>query len=300
MTATCTITSATDPITSLNVTSVVAAGTCTAANTVTVLIVDESGTSIGPISATVVSTAWSIAATDVSTLIDGTLIYEATATDGSAKAFAARAADKNTLETLYISIAEFRSYIHDPSVLDTGPAANAISAACREVDGICGRSFYQSTSVRYFWPDSYYCCQIDDLATTTGLIVQTDTGYDGTYAQTLTINTHFVPEPRNQTQGGVTGWPYTELTSVLTSQWFPIRRYGFRETVKVTGTWGWAAVPDPVKQATFVIAAQLYKLGDAPFGNAGFGEFGVMRVREIPIVGQLLGPYSKTAGVVVA
>lgn len=206
--------------------------------------------------------------------------------------------------TDYIALTELRAYLHDGSVLDSGPAAAAVTAASRMVDTICGRYFSQDSTVsaRYFWPDSSGSVCIDDLSTTTGLLVEVDTAGDGTWSQSWTITTDFYLEPINQTQDGISGWPYTSIQATLGNKYFPTRtHYSYlRPTVKVTGKWGWAAVPDPVKQATFVIAAQLYKLGDAPFGNAGFGEFGVMRVREIPMVNQLLGPFSKTAGVVVA
>ena len=52
----------------------------------------------------------------------------------------------------YITVDELRDYIHDNSVLDSSPAANAVTAASREVDAICGRYFYQDDglSARYF------------------------------------------------------------------------------------------------------------------------------------------------------
>lgn len=300
--ATCTITTVTDPISSVNQTAVTASGTCTASDAVTVTIRDQTGTAVGPVAATEVGTAWSIAATDITDLADGTLIFEATSTSVGDEAFAAKAAYKNTASTLYVTIAEFRDYIHDASVLDSGSASRAIAAACREVDAICGRVFYQTTAVRYFWPDNQGETCIDDLATASGLAVAVDSAGDGTYAQSWAVTTDFFLEPINQIQDGIAGWPYTKLAATFATNYFPIRYTSsiVHPTVKVTGTWGWAAVPDPVKQATLVIAAQLYKMGDAPFGTAGFGEFGVLRVREIPIVQQLLGPYSKTAGVVVA
>ncbi len=192
----------------------------------------------------------------------------------------------------YVTVAELRAYIHDTSSLDAGPAQAAVTSASRKVDAMCGRYFSQDSGVtaRYFYPESYWCCPIDDLSTTTGLIVQTDTGYDGTYATTLTLDTNFGVEPRNQMSGGLTGWPYTELTGITQTWSFPLRWLGHRETVKVTGKWGWLAVPDAVKQATIQLAAYYYWLGNVP-STAQTGDFGVVRARFPSTVSELLGPY---------
>jgi hypothetical protein len=67
--------------------------------------------------------------------------------------------------------------------------------------------------------------------------------------------------------------------------------YCVRRAVQITALWGWSAVPDPVKQATLIIAAEQWKLKDAPFGVAGFGEFGPIRVRDNPMAASLLARY---------
>lgn len=303
---TVTITTVTDPIDSTTQTAVTASGTTdVSTNTVAVSIVDNAGTTVGPVTATVTGTAWSIAATDISTLADGTVVFEATATDLSAvQAFAAKAADKSTSTVPYITLTEFRAYIHDGSVLDIGPATAAILSATRAVNAICGRPFTQQTvaTQQFFWPYSTDCCPVDDIATTDGLLVDVDIAGDGTYSQPWTLNTDFYLDPINRIYNGIPNWPYVELRATFSTKWFPLKRiYTYmRPTVRVTAKWGWPVVPDEVKQATFIGAALLYKLGDAPFGNAGFGEFGVLRVKENPIVNQLLMPYMVTGGIAVA
>jgi hypothetical protein len=201
--------------------------------------------------------------------------------------------------TDYVSLDEFRAYIKDTSTLDPAPMQNAILTASRAVELFCDRNeFYQATDVRYFWPQSFNECSIDDIATTTGLLVDVDAQGNGTYNQPWTLNTDYFLEPVNLKPG----WPYEKISATFAQKFMPMRRVFqyMRPTVRVTGTFGWPAVPDAIRQAVFVAAAQLYKLGDAPFGVAGFGEFGVVRVRENPVVMQLLAPYAKTAGVVVA
>jgi hypothetical protein len=195
----------------------------------------------------------------------------------------------------YVTVDELRAYTKDVGNLDESLYSDAIEAASREIDGMCGRYFSQDAAVsaQYFWPTSYTCVPVDDISTTTGLLVDVDINGNGSYSQSWTLNTDFYLEPVNQNQGGIVGWPYTELRSTLQSKFFPTaQQYLYvRPTVRVTARWGWAAVPAAVKQATKVAATKLYKLSDAPFGVAGFDAFGAVRVRDIPEIVNLLGPF---------
>jgi hypothetical protein len=68
-------------------------------------------------------------------------------------------------------------------------------------------------------------------------------------------------------------------------------------SVQVTAKWGWPAVPPAVKQAAFIVAADLFKAKDSAFGVAGFGEFGAVRVgsRMNPQAQALLAPFVENA-----
>lgn len=199
---------------------------------------------------------------------------------------------------LYITEQQFREYISDDSsgsIGDTGPVLQAIRSASRTVDKHCGRWFNRRDLTLYFSPNA---CDPDytillplsaDLANTTALDVDTGSGY----ATAWTINVDFVCEPVNQMSDGITGWPYTSLRAVGSLRW-PVRTTAAQvDTVRVTGTFGWAAVPDDVKQATFMLAAMYWKLGSAPLGVAGFNEFGSVRVRDLPQVATLLSDYRR-------
>jgi hypothetical protein len=50
-------------------------------------------------------------------------------------------------------------------------------------------------------------------------------------------------------------------------------------------------VPLNVKNAALVIGAQIFRMKDAVFGVAGFGEFGVVRIQSNPQVMWLLRRY---------
>lgn len=207
--------------------------------------------------------------------------------------------------TAYVTEQEMRDYIKSKNTDNSDSIIAAIATASRKVDAHCDRFFYQlATTIRYFSPcyesGGLWILPIHDLASTSALTVVSSTTNDGTYPTSWTINTDFIAEPVNQMHAGLTGWPYTRLHAVGTQVW-PMRYSATqRETVKITGTWGWAAVPDAVKQATKIVAHQLWKLGEAPFGVAGWGDYGAIRVREIPQASDLLAPYRKASSYGVA
>jgi hypothetical protein len=89
---------------------------------------------------------------------------------------------------------------------------------------------------------------------------------------------------------GESGWPYNRIiTRASGSKLFILGA----AAVQVTAQWGWTAVPSGVKQATELAAAEIFRLKDAPFGVAGFGEAGLIRIRENPKLAMLLGPYRR-------
>lgn len=144
----------------------------------------------------------------------------------------------------------------------------AIEAASRAVDLVCRRRFWVDddvNQVRYYDPTGPDLVRIDDLVTLTALAVDIDA--DGTYTQTWTVGTDFVLSPANAVADAR---PY-ELIERRT-----FGRYSFptewERPVKVTGKFGWAAVPAPVEQATKILAARLVKrTREAPFGVVTIG-----------------------------
>lgn len=164
-----------------------------------------------------------------------------------------------------------------------------LDGASREVEQFCDRQFNDagSASARVYLPSSLWEVEVDDFHTTDGLVIKT--GIDGTFGTTWT-SADYQLEPLNGVVAGVDGWPYNRIVAVggLT---FPI--CGRRSTVEVTARWGWAEVPQPVKDATLILAAESFKLREAPFGVAGFGEFGVVRVQSNPVAMRKLRPYMK-------
>lgn len=175
----------------------------------------------------------------------------------------------------------------------------ALLAASRGMDKETNRQFNDagSASARVYYPDDWAYVTVDDFSTTAGLSVQTDEGADGLYGLTWTANDYQL-EPLNGIVDGETGWPYSTVRAVQ-SRYFPfwpqgiVHRTSWRATVRVTARWGWATVPAPVTEATLIVAAEIFKLKDAPFGVAGFGEYGAVRVRQNPMACNMIMPYKR-------
>lgn len=192
----------------------------------------------------------------------------------------------------YATLSELRSWLAIDDTLDDSTLSLALDVASQKVDDFCGRTFAVPTgvSVRTFRSSSSLLLTLDpgcDIASTTGLVVRTDDNEDGTFETTWTIDTDFVLE-HQQGDNGATTWPSWQIVAVGNRYW-PTRT--LRRTVQVTARWGWQAVPAPVKQATLLLAGEAFKAKDAPFGVAAFGEFGPLRVRDNPMVAQLLRLY---------
>ena len=99
-------------------------------------------------------------------------------------------------------------------------------------------------------------------------------------------------EPLNGIVDGLTSHPATRIRAVDD---FLFNVLAGEATVRVTGVWGWSAVPIAVKQATIIQGARIFKRNDSPLGIAGFGDMGVIRVGSQldPDVRQLVEVYRK-------
>lgn len=193
----------------------------------------------------------------------------------------------------YCTLAEVKAALRIPNAdtIDDTLLETAVESASRLVDGFCQRSFYSAGSaVRYFSPESLDLCELDDLISITSL--ETSTNVDGTFDRTWTA-TEYQLEPLNNKVDGLTGWPYTRVR-VVRGLFFPV--YNSDASVKVTGTWGWSAVPIAVKQATMIQASRIFKRLDSPLGVLSAPDLGYIRVgsRLDPDVQQLVEPYRQT------
>jgi len=159
-----------------------------------------------------------------------------------------------------------------------------IESASRSIDRIANRRFYLDAvaSARLYRAYSDIFVYVDDIGTTSSLVVKTDSNGDGTYAKTLTLNTDYILDPLTASS---LGRPFTQLTMVSNTETWPIfpglTQNGLRPGVQVTARWGWPSVPDDINMACLILTADLYKRKDAPGGILGLGDLGVVRMSPI-------------------
>lgn len=195
----------------------------------------------------------------------------------------------------YASADELRTEFGIGDFDDDSVIESAVTAATAWVTSYCGRDFNDAetaTARRFHAPGHCQIVEVDDFSTTSGLVVKTDPGGDGTFETTLT-SSGYQAEPFNGIVSGMTGWPFTRIR-FIDSYVYPASTH--RPVLEVTAQWGWAAIPEPVKRATLIMAARLYKRRDSAEGVlSGFGDFGPVRVgtRIDPDVEALLSPYRK-------
>lgn len=191
----------------------------------------------------------------------------------------------------YATLPDLKTRMDIGDTIDDARLTEALESASREIDAWCDRRFDQDVvaTARLFRPVDDSLIVTDDFYSTTGLVVATDPSGAGSYATTWAASDYQL-EPLNGVRYGQPGWPFDRIVAVGT---LTVPTGSRRPAVKVTAMWGWPAVPANVREACLIIAAESFKLGDAPFGVAGFGEFGPVRVRMNSRAQQLLDPYRR-------
>lgn len=159
-----------------------------------------------------------------------------------------------------------------------------VESASRSIDRIANRRFYLDTSAsaRLYRAYSNIFVFVDDIGSTTNLVVAIDSAGNGTYSKTLALNTDYILDPLTSQS---LNRPYTQLTMVSNTESWPIfpgiSQNGLRPGVQVTAKWGWPSVPSDINMACLILTADLYKRKDAPGGILGLGDLGVVRMSPI-------------------
>lgn len=167
---------------------------------------------------------------------------------------------------------------------------SALASASRSIDQATGRRFWLDAEPvqRVFNPRGRIVCDVDgetllvdDIANTTGLVVETGptggpwtavTGYETTPDNAIADGRPITGLLR---PGSVWGWSAGSTTRV-----------------RVTAQFGWPAVPDDITEATYIQASRLYKRKDSPEGIIGSAEWGVRNLsRRDPDVWALIEPF---------
>jgi hypothetical protein len=184
----------------------------------------------------------------------------------------------------YATLTQIKAYMSISDNTDNDLLEDLIESASRSIDRIANRRFYLDAvaSARLYRAYSDIFVYIDDLGTTTDLVVKTDSNGNGSYAKTLTLNQDYILDPLTAPS---LSRPYTQLTMVSNTETWPIfpglTQNGLRPGVQVTARWGWPSVPDDINMACLILTADLYKRKDAPGGILGLGDLGVVRMSPI-------------------
>lgn len=196
-----------------------------------------------------------------------------------------------TITNGYCTADELSEHMGGADLNDAG-ADRAINAASRWIDEHTGRKFWldpaNALTTLVYRPEDPYTAWVNDIGSTTGLVIKTDSNGDGTWATTW-ASTDYQLEPVNP----VGAFSYSRIVA--------IDRYTFpyhcrRMTLQVTARHGWSTVPDGVVTAALLISAALYQRRESALGvaNAG-GDFGPIRVSRFvdPDAARHLEPFRR-------
>jgi len=184
----------------------------------------------------------------------------------------------------YTTLNAMKSYLSISDNSDDTILETMVESASRSIDRIANRRFYldANASSRQYRAYNDVFAYVDDIGTTSSLVVAIDEDGDGTFETTLTLNTDFILDPLTAPS---LSRPYTQLTMVNTTYTWPIFpgmfSNGLRPGVQVTARWGWPSVPDDIEMACQILTADLYKRKDSPGGVLGLGDLGAIRMSPL-------------------
>jgi hypothetical protein len=186
----------------------------------------------------------------------------------------------------YATLAEVKAALRLNDTIDDSLLEMAIESASRLVDGYSGRYFYNAgTATKNFAAQDNYIVVTEDLQSVSSL---QDTNEIGGSYTTWDANEYQL-EPLNGKADGI-AMPYTQIRAVG-GNFFNLNVGD--ALVRITGVWGWAAIPIAIKQATIIQASRIFKRLDSPLGVLSSPDLGFIRVgsRLDPDVAQLVDPY---------
>jgi len=198
------------------------------------------------------------------------------------------------LNRFYCSITELKYRIGmDPAdTSDDDQFLLAVQSATRGIDQYTGRYFWQGPDTRVFSTLDIETCKVDDLVSITTM--STDSTGLRVYDQ-LWAPADYNLEPVNAPTPSPEAQPYTLIRALAGGggrYWFPwIYPLSNPDRVKITGMFGWPAVPYLVKQVALQASEDIYKLKDAPFGVLGSADMGIMRITANPQMTEMLWSY---------
>lgn len=171
--------------------------------------------------------------------------------------------------TPYATLADVAAVTGPIDAADQNGITLYLTAASEAIDRETGRRFDTVVETRSFDADDAHSVALGDVVSVTAVAVANSWGAVTTYT-TLGAGEYEITPLRASSRSR----PYTALR--LTGTGWTYLPIGPR-TVRVTGTWGWPAVPSDIRMLTVSLAVRLWKAAAA----------GVAQVVEAPGLGTL-------------
>lgn len=266
-----------------------AAGTPTNPTTVTLAVTDPDGSSTTYTAGDLTNTGPGAYTKDIPCTKVGTWSYVWTGT-GAASDIVGGTWLVRLLpgSDLYCTPEELKGRAGIDDSIDDAVIAGVVRSTSRWIDDHCDRVFAKRVATFELEATSPYCLSVPDLVSVT--TVKADEDGDGTFETTWTTGDYRLL-PRNAA-AELEPKPYEEIEAVG-DRLFPRACRRVRERVQVTGVWGWPRLPEGVAEAARIIAADYLALSGIKFGVAGYGDYGVVRVRENSPALSKLRPYRR-------
>lgn len=188
----------------------------------------------------------------------------------------------------YVGLEEMNDRLGITDAADSSVMQTAIAASAGWINEYCGRHFNRIIEARTYQPTNVWLLDIDDLVDDPSITVAVDQDGDGVFEQPWIRGTDYQlrygPGRFNpNVMGTGSARPFRQLQVIQSGKWLPFTwPYSHLDRVQVRGPWGWPQVPWQVAEANRILAADLFKMKDAPFGIAGVSDLGVARVQANP------------------
>lgn len=197
-----------------------------------------------------------------------------------------------TITNGYATLAELKARIPiaTADTADDTALENVITAVSRWIDQFCNQRFYSETPIVRYYTAMYADLLAVDTIQSVSALATDDNGARAW--STAWAATDYDLEPiNNPLLSPVAPYLWIATTPVGTKS-FPV---GIPRGVKVTGTWGWAAVPAAIKEACLLQSQRVWGRKNAPFGVAGSSATGQTFLLPVldPDVKLLLSPYRR-------
>ncbi|HSL51984.1 MAG TPA: hypothetical protein VK878_23180 [Candidatus Deferrimicrobiaceae bacterium] len=172
----------------------------------------------------------------------------------------------------YVTADDVAAFARVDDDVDDAEYARCATTASRAIDDACNRQFGLTASeARFYTPrwsftHSAWEVECDDLVTVTEVAV--DVAGDDLFSTVIALSA-VRKDPVNAPQESRPWERFRVRTSAL-----PVPPTYPHDSVRVTGTFGWASVPTAIKEATLLQASRLAARRDSPYGVAGSPENG--------------------------